>query len=235
LLGSLTAPVAGNTIIDNGGNGIFIYSSSTAYIGGNTIRNGSALNSIFGWYGIFVVNATASLAGGNIITENVGSGISALSSHVRIGEQALGSPTRNTITGNGTGPDTVSLKGGVYGNMSTLSIFDANISNNTGNGITLQACSTLSLASDVTVTGNSLFGLQCNDANFCSKVAGNTSGISGNTEGQVSESCIGPLPQTFAVCAHGGPLLPSECTCNNVTHGYRHLVRYIRYRIVRCF
>jgi parallel beta-helix repeat protein len=189
---------AGNTISSNYGSGIFIYGGGSAYIGGNTIKgNGTDPDSIYGYYGILVHNGSAIVVGNNVITENEGCGIWAFSSFVRIGEPGFGLPTHNTITGNGTGSSRIYPKGGIFGNLgTTLTLNDADVNNNTGNGVTLSACSTLGLSSGVplplaTVTGNSLFGLQCTDANFCSRFGGNTSGISGNTAGDVSPNCTG--------------------------------------------
>ena len=186
---------AGNTISDNYGSGIFLYAGGSAYIGGNTITgNGTALNMTSGISGIYVVNATAILVGSNTIAENKGLGVWAANSGVRIGEQAFGLPTHNTITGNGTGPTIPTIfRGGVLGAEGTfLGIRDADISDNAGNGITLQGCSNLGAISGITlltVTGNTLFGLQCGDANFCSRYGIDTSGITGNTGGDVSPSC----------------------------------------------
>jgi parallel beta-helix repeat protein len=189
---------AGNTISNNYGSGIFIYGGGRAYIGGNTIKgNGTATDSIFGYHGIWIINGSAMVVGNNVITENKGCGLFAISSIVRIGELGFGLPTHNTITSNGTGSSTVNPKGGIFANLgTTLNLGDADVNNNTGNGVTLSACSTLGFSSGVplplaTVTGNSLFGLQCTDANFCSRFGGDTSGISGNAGGDVSPSCTG--------------------------------------------
>jgi len=185
---------AGNTISNNYGNGIFIYGGGSAAIGGNTITgNGTALSMTYGISGIFVLNATAILVGNNTIADNKGVGVWASNSSVRIGEEGFGLPTHNTITGNGTGPSTIP-RGGVLGDGGTsLAIGDADIRNNTGNGITLQGCSNMGSSGGlplVTVTGNSFFGLQCGDVNFCSRFGIDTSGITGNTAGDVSPNCM---------------------------------------------
>jgi parallel beta-helix repeat protein len=195
-IGITTGPqYAGNTIINNGGNGIFVYGGSSAYIGGNTINgNGTALNMFYGVSGIQVINSTAILIGSNTITNNTGVGVLATNSGVRIGEAAFGLPTHNTITGNGADPSIPILKGGVQGDLgSSLNIIDADISNNIGGGVILGRCSNVLFPAlfgpPTTVTGNSAYGLQCIDANFCSRYGGNTSGITGNTVGDVSPSC----------------------------------------------
>ena len=186
---------AGNTISDNYGSGIFIYGGGSAYIGGNTInRNGLATNPVFGNYGVWVTSATAILVGNNLITGNGGCGVLAMNSNVRFGERGFGLPTHNTITGNGIGPSAILPKSGIYGQQGTFfSIVDADISNNTGHGIFLSGCSIASFPFGggpvATVTGNSLFGLRCNDASKCSKFGGNISGITGNTAGDVGEFC----------------------------------------------
>jgi parallel beta-helix repeat protein len=188
---------AGNMISNNYGNGIFVYGGSSAYIGGNTIYgNGTAPNTFYGVSGIQAINSTAILIGGNTITNNTGVGVLATNSGVRIGEAAFGLPTHNTITGNGTEPSTPFITGGVQGDLGTsFYIIDADISNNIGSGVILGRCSTVLFPAlfgpPATVTGNSGFGLQCIDANFCSRFGGNTSGITGNTAGDVSSDCTG--------------------------------------------
>jgi parallel beta-helix repeat protein len=184
---------AGNTISNNYGSGILIVAESSAIIGGNTINgNGMALNMSNGVCGIQLFNSTAFLIGGNTITNNTGVGVLATNSSVRMGEPPYGLPTHNTITGNGTGLSTIP-NGGVQGDLgTTFNIFDADISNNTGSGVIVGRCSNVSfIGLQTTVTGNSEFGLQCKDTNFCSRYGGNTSGITGNTLGDVSTNCTG--------------------------------------------
>jgi parallel beta-helix repeat protein len=204
---------AGNTIINNKGNGIGVSAGGSAFIGGNKIQdNSNALNTVQGYFGIGVANATAILVGNNTITGNAGSGVFAKGSNVKIGEAAFDLPFTDTyanvITGNGAKSPT---NGGVYGFLgSSLEIQYANINNNIGNGVGLSVRSTARMiggtvngnsghgfllscggglllwtpAAVTAVTGNSGFGIDCLDGE--SSFAGNTTGISGNTGGQVN-------------------------------------------------
>jgi parallel beta-helix repeat protein len=200
---------AGNTISNNQGDGIHISHSGSASIGGNTINgNGININSVYGPYGIHILDASANLVGNNTITGNSGSGVFAEGSHVYIGNAAWGLAYHNTITANGTSSSASVVKGGVYGYLgSSLYIQNADISGNTGPGLTLNARSTARVSGStinnntddgilllnggglllrspaVTVTGNTLFGLGCLDNE--SSFTGDASGISGNTGGQV--------------------------------------------------
>ena len=137
---------AGNTISKNQGSGIFIYAGGSAYIVANTIQeNGTNPNSVYGRNGINIGLSTAVLAGENTITANQGWGVSGGSSSVSIGVSGLGVSTRNTITGNGVSSQNIG-KGGVIGaNGAHLSIFDADISNNVGDGVNLWLGSSASI------------------------------------------------------------------------------------------
>ncbi len=208
---------AGNTISNNGSAGIRITGGSSANIGGNTIQgNGTNLSSP-DQCGIGVYNATATLAGNNKITGNTGSGIFASASAVVIGQPGtplpITGPFANEITGNGA---TAPTKGGVFGFLgssidirsatingnfghgvtlnlrSTARMFDDIINNNTGSGISLALGGGLFLpfgVTPVTVSGNALYGLQCNDPE--SSFNGNISAITENTAGNVSPTCTG--------------------------------------------
>ena len=183
--------------------------------------NGTNLSSGFGGFGIEIESASAVVVGFNSITGNSASGIFARSSSVQIGTPAFGLPITgafaNVITGNGaSAPET---PGGIFGFLgsslgiqsatingntgsgiilslrSTGWLFDSTVNNNTGNGIQLVYGGDLVLPGPspeyppVTVTGNTLFGLQCYGAK--ASIVGNTSGILGNTGGDVSPSCTG--------------------------------------------
>ena len=101
---------AGNTISNNGSNGIHIAGGS-AFIGGNIISgNGTNSNALWGRYGVGIYYGNASLIGYNSITGNAGSGVFARSSAVTIGDGGfalpIGAPGENpmyanVITGNG--------------------------------------------------------------------------------------------------------------------------------------
>jgi parallel beta-helix repeat protein len=196
-------------------------SSSASIGGNTINGNGTDLSSKFGVFGIEIARASASVVGFNSVTGNSGSGIFARSSSVQIGEPGSGLPITgafaNVITGNGAAvPET---SGGIFGFLgsslgiqsaiinsntgggiilslrSTGWLFDSTVNNNTGNGIQLAYGGDLVLPGPsaeyppLTVTGNTLFGLQCFGPK--ASVVGNTSGISGNTGGDVSPSCTG--------------------------------------------
>lgn len=199
---------AGNMITNNGNRGITLTTGSSASIGMNTITgNGTNLaNNLGNRVGINVNDGSiADIAGGNFITGNTGGGLQVSNARATLSDSAFGLPTTvNTITGN-TG------NGGIFAfENASLFIGDANISGNTGNGITLQLRSTavlsnstvnsntgngillsqgsaLQLGSPVTVTGNTGFGLLCVDPE--GSFAGNTAGITGN--GGPNVSCTG--------------------------------------------
>lgn len=205
------AEYAGNTIKKNGSNGIMLNAGGSALVGGNTIdSNGTIADHRFGQYGIAIYQATATLVGKNVISNNNASGIFTRGSAVLIGDPTLGLDSANVISNNGR---SASVKGGIVAFLgSSLEIRDATIEGNTGTGVTLSTRSTARMsgntkikgntengillmaggglllpASAMTVTGNTLFGLQCTDGE--SSFAGTTTGISGNTGGQVSSSC----------------------------------------------
>jgi len=206
---------AGNTISSNQGSGIIISTSGGANIGGNTISgNGTNPSSVFGYFGVLINGASAALVGNNNITGNNGSGILVQYSTARVGNPSFGLPITNVITGNGTILAPNAATGGIFANQgsslqiegatingntgngvflglrSNARIYNSTVSNNTGNGIlVVQGAGLLLQDPAVTVNGNSLFGLECGGTE--SSFGGNTSGISGNTVGQVSPNCSG--------------------------------------------
>lgn len=210
-----TNQLAGNTISNNGTRGIAVITGSSASIGGNTISgNGTNPNAQFGAsdrVGIFVFQAVADIAGGNTISGNAGSGVLVDDGRALFGDAGFGFTTVNTVTGNGASVLPGFADGGVFVfRAGSVFIRDANINGNTGNGVTAQLRSTAQLSNStvnnntangilvnlggalllgpgVTVTGNTGFGLLC--FNPESSFAGNVSGITGNTAGQVS--CTG--------------------------------------------
>ncbi len=154
---------AGNTISNNGSNGIQIHGGGSAYIGGNTISgNGTGEeNAVWGQYGIGIFDATADLVGNNTITYNTGSGVYARSSNVIIGDRGFsGLPTYgNVIKYNGTGASPNISKSGVFGFLgASFEIRYADISQNTGDGVTLRLRSTARMRSG-TVNNNSGNGI----------------------------------------------------------------------------
>jgi len=157
---------AGNTISNNGSNGIHVAGGS-AFIGGNIISgNGTDSTALWGRHGVGIFYGSASVLGYNSITGNAYSGIIAKSSAVIIGDGGFGLPIgapgedpkyANVITGNnwaGT-PDL----GGVYGYLgASLDIRYATISGNTGDGVILRLRSTARMYGD-TINDNSRNGI----------------------------------------------------------------------------
>jgi hypothetical protein len=203
---------APNTISNNGNSGIHVV-RATASIGGNVISgNGTNLDAALGAYGILITRGSASIAGGNTITNNAGSGIFVNNNgSIFIGDPGFGPPTTNTISGNGA---SFLNNGGVLGVLgATMIIRDAAISGNTGNGITLNLRSSGQMSSSsitgnvgngvflglggglllqtpaVTITGNNGWGLQCADAE--SSFFGDASAIGTNVLGSISPNCTG--------------------------------------------
>jgi parallel beta-helix repeat protein len=196
----------GNTIESNVYDGIQISNSANAYMLANTIRsNGSGT----GRAGVGIYRATGRLLGGNLIEANAGSGVE-MSQGVLL--QGVGdwdvTPVRDVIQNN-------SSSGIAAFEGSTIDIQYSTISNNTQHGIVLSTRSTLRIYGSTvsgnimngigvlygsavvffyptgslpaSVTGNTGWGVSCGDNE--SSYAGDTSGVIGNTGGQVS--CTG--------------------------------------------
>ncbi len=204
----LNGHLAGNQITNNTGAGILIAESGSALIGGNTITgNGNPTNGVLGQDGISIFEAAADIAGGNTISNNNQCGISLRASRLFVGDPSTGFTSGNTISHNGVCGISNSLG-------SIVTLFDADVSNNTGSGLRAGIHSTTDIANttinnnsgdgislirgaglfleffpQVTVTGNNGFGLHCFDAE--SKVAGSTAGITANSGGNISPGCTG--------------------------------------------
>jgi hypothetical protein len=206
---------AGNTISDNGAGGIQVVFGGSAFIGGNIISGNGTVPEL-GQFGIGVMFASADIVGYNSIIDNGGRGVFAVSSTVQIGDLAFPLPQTgtyaNVITGNG--PAISGSNGGIIGisgtsltirnatidgntgngimldSRSIATIFGGTVNNNAGNGILLQFGGGLVLPNPAAeVFGNTLFGLQCFGTE--SSYGGNTSGIAGNASGEVSGNCTG--------------------------------------------
>jgi parallel beta-helix repeat protein len=195
---------AGNTIENNGYDGIQISNSAAAYMLANTIR----LNGLTtGRHGVGIHRASGRLMGNNIIQGNGWHGVS-----VNLGQlyQGVGdffnlTPGPDQITGNehsgiygwnGAHLDIQHLT--VTGNkqhgialslQSTLRLFDATISGNLMNGIVLWDSSSVARYSTDsprdTITGNTGWGIICYGESHLVGGTGN-SGVSGNSAGQVN-------------------------------------------------
>jgi len=138
--------LAGNTISNNGSNGVTLLLGSAAFLAGNTI-SGNGTNPALGRVGIGVFNATAHIIGGNSITGNAGHGIAGRSASLVVGDPIFGLPIVNNINGNGT----AGFGGGIFGFVGTsLLIRNATISGNNGFGLIL------SLRSSAEISGNTI-------------------------------------------------------------------------------
>ena len=126
---------SGNTITNNGSNGIHVAIGGSAFIGGNTIAgNGTDATAGLGRFGIGVFQAAATLAGNNTIQGNAASGVFARAGSVFIGDPNFGSlPTHNFIGFNGNSDAT---RGGIFAFQGgTILVRDATISDNGGAAI----------------------------------------------------------------------------------------------------
>jgi len=145
--------VEGNTIRNNGSNGVHLTINSFGLFAGNTISgNGTNPAAPLGRVGIFVYHARANFAGGNTITGNGTTGLSILASTAAIGDAGFGVPFANTISGNGTNGLSVALASTVHFNSAT-------IQNNGGSGIAASERATLRVTSS-TITNNAVNGVR---------------------------------------------------------------------------
>lgn len=184
-----------NVITDNGDEGIGIANSATATIFANTVTANASS-------GIQILRASALSLGENTIQGNSGNGILVFGG----GNLLQGLRGRDTIQGNfGSGVAGIlnasldirnaTISGnnvnGIFLNRhSVLQIRNSAISGNANDGIQVAGDSGLFLLNPlVTVTGHGGFGIQCFDTE--SSIRGNTSGVTGNTAGDVSPSCTG--------------------------------------------
>lgn len=122
----------GNTITQNGGQGITVAQGSTATIAMNTITD-NGTNPSLPRQGIGIMQSVASVAGGNTISNNPGQGvIASTGSSVLLGDLSTGLTTVNTISANGNNAN----PGGVFVFLgSTMVVRDAVIELNNGPGL----------------------------------------------------------------------------------------------------
>lgn len=183
--------VIGNTISDNGANGVHVSFGATATLVGNQITGNGTTNSPLGRSGIAVYNASVNLVGSNNISGNSGAGIFVRSGSLLSADPSFGVPTTNTVSGNGD----AGSPGGIAGFLgSSLLVRDMVISGNNGpglalvintaaqlfnsqirdnvtipapngagDGIRLNFDSSLVVSSLSSATGNDNFGLSCGD------------------------------------------------------------------------
>jgi hypothetical protein len=197
---------AGNTIQQNAGTGIQVSLGSFATIAFNTVSaNGT---------GIGLSHATATLSGGNTISNNSGSGIVAVSSRVIVGDLGPGLPTTvNTINGNGN----PSIAGGIFGGLgSSLLINNAQITGNRGTGIIVSLRSTAQISGS-TIQNNAGDGIRLVlgaallplSAPSGSTISGNSGAGISCTDGESSVVNLGPPALSFSGNSGGDAL---NCT-----------------------
>jgi len=135
---------AGNTIANNGANGMSVVDGGVAVIGGNAISgNGTDTGSIRGRSGVNVgIRGAANLVGNNTIILNKGGGVVGSNGAVIfIGNPGFGLSTLNTISQNNAA--NLPGNGGITGFLGTsMAIQGAEITGNTGSGLTLSLRST---------------------------------------------------------------------------------------------
>jgi hypothetical protein len=205
-------------ISDNKGPGVHVALGASAYIGGSTIQGNGTSPTInnFGRYGIGIHQASATLAGNNVIKDNGEAGVFVRAGSVFIGDASFGQPTTNTISGNGiSGPTT----GGLFAYQNGI-IFahDATVSGNVGSAaqafessvIELRAASSVAASTGNTgasinfgsrlrvrdtasISGNQADGVQVGDVSAVNVSAGT---IQGTGAGSVGVRCTNtsPLP-----------------------------------------
>jgi hypothetical protein len=206
---------APNVIRQNGLSGVSIALGSLATVALSEITgNGFPPTGPATGPGISVFQSTASISGGNNISDNAGPGISISGSRVIVGDAGPGLSTVNQIRTNGRSI----ASAGLLGNLgSAILIRDAQIVGNNGAGLSLQlrsagqitnsniegntrsgielvhgaALSPFSSPSGTTVTANALLGLVCSDSESSVTMAGPSGPpfslvFSGNTLGDFS-------------------------------------------------
>ena len=207
----------GNTIENNVLDGVTVADTAGAILFGNTIRGNGRGGG--GRHGILIIDgASVRLMGDNRIEDNglvqgaqlSGAGIFVRGSTLRVGFGDLPlTPAANHITGNTFGIQalenaTLDLRSGlnVLNNRTTGIVLQhgsrarldtANVSNNRGHGIFVARGASVDFVGQTpnVVSGNTAFGLFCADVE--SKFSGNTSGVNGNTAGQLNCTTFTPL------------------------------------------
>jgi hypothetical protein len=164
--------------------------------------------------GIGLSHATATISGGNTISNNTSSGIVATSSRVIVGDLGPGlATTVNTFTGNGN----PSIAGGIFGGLgSSLLINNAQIIGNRGTGIIVSLRSTAQMSGS-TIQNNAGDGVRLLAGSALlpvstpsgSTVSGNTGAGISCTDGESSVLNLGPPALSFS--GNGGGDAPS-CT-----------------------
>lgn len=199
----------GNTIEENRRNGIEFSHTSSGLLHGNTVRNNGTAG---GGEGIFAQNSSAiRLIGGNIITNNIGPGITLKYSALRASRGDWNLPaTPNEISNNTGGGifagenSEVDLRDGItitgntampgwsgfginlqYGTR--LRMTNTTVSGNSQGGIAVRMGSSARFDDGSNVTGNQGFGLECGGNGGPSYRGAFVGG--GNTSGDMNSNC----------------------------------------------
>lgn len=214
---------AGNTISQNGSNGITVSTGGTAQIAMNQVTGNGTDPTQPGRNGISVLQGSASLVGGNTISGNAGAGLAITSSSVTMGNGDLGITPVNTITGNGNSAS----PGGVSAFLgASVVLRNATIQGNNGPGVTLTTRSQAQLVSS-TIQGNLnlplpngfmsagdgirlVFGSALLPGNPGSTIAGNAGAGVQCTDGE--SSVINAVPPILTMSGNAGGDLSASCT-----------------------
>jgi parallel beta-helix repeat protein len=136
----------GGTIVEaNGRAGLRLINNATSSFVGSFVRGNSQEGVLL--YGSSMISLT-----NNTIENNAWTGVLIAASNAGI--------SRNTISGNGSGPGALSTGGLIVAENSAVQIGDSAITNNTGPGILATANATLSMLAGNTVAGNSEQGVR---------------------------------------------------------------------------
>ena len=212
LLGNFDAAgtvCCGNLIENNVFDGVLAAEASAVHLYGNTIQGNGTTTGRFGL--LAVRQSSIVLRGGNVVRQNGsatgGGGAFARASTINTGpgDTPINPPTNdfsgNTFGVQGASNSLVELRAGVSvtGNRFTGVVADtgttvrsdgSTITGNGAHGIFAQRDSSVELFGAITtVTGNTAYGLYCNDPE--TSYSGNVSQITGNTLGDVAPSCTG--------------------------------------------
>jgi hypothetical protein len=157
-----SAAYAPTMVTGNGATGIHVGIGASAFIGGTTIDgNGGAA---FGGYGVGVHQATAIMAGNNLVQNNAESGVFVRAGSIYIGDSAFGLATDNTIQNNGNlGPNT----GGLFAFQNgVIFVNDADILDNAGAAVQAFEAGVIELRAASTATARNAPGVHGATVNF---------------------------------------------------------------------
>jgi len=198
----------GNYIQNNARDGLTITDNASAVLFGNTIQDNGKPTSRMGI--LVVQSASVWLRGGNVVSNNGGSGVYARGgSIIRTGAGDLPqSPTTNEISSNNVGLQAIEnsyidLQGGLSVTNSTFAgvVVDAgsrlrtnqsSISSNGTSGIFVARDSSAEFLGNANVVASNTVGLYCADSE--SYYSGNVSGVAGNNVTDVANCTTYSLP-----------------------------------------